>query len=75
MRFDEVGISIQLRARTKSEAIRGFNYSCTQCCYKNRRCDCDRCPIATAHNEAIERLAFVVEKPRIRVWRSSYVAR
>lgn len=49
-RFYEIGVDRQYEAKTPAEAKRQYEKSCALCCTRpGYRCDCDRCPIATAH--------------------------
>lgn len=52
-KFEQVGVNYQHEARTKEEANKSFNYSCTCCCTRGMRIECDRCAIACAHNHVI----------------------
>ena len=52
-KFETIGISYQMDARTKEEALRNFQHSCYCCCMRGMRIDCDRCAIAVAHNHVV----------------------
>lgn len=52
-KFEQIGINIQLSAVSKEDALQKFNYSCTLCCHKGMRIDCDRCAIAVTHKQLI----------------------
>ena len=48
-KFEQVGINFQYDAPTKEAAIKSFKYSCTCCCSKGMRLDCDRWAISHTH--------------------------
>lgn len=52
-KFEQIGINYQHDARTKEEANRAFNYSCTCCCNRGMHIECERCAIACAHDHVI----------------------
>ena len=45
-KFEQIGVTRQYEAATKSEAIKSFAHSCDVCCNKGMRLDCDKCAIA-----------------------------
>ena len=45
-KFEQIGVTRQYEATTKSEAIKSFAHSCDVCCNKGMRLDCDKCTIA-----------------------------
>lgn len=58
--FEFIGVRLQANARSKSDAVSRFDYSCTRCCVTGKRIDCDRCAIAQKHSlvvEAFDRVA------------------
>lgn len=52
-KFETIGISYQMDAATKKEALRNFNHSCYCCCMRGMRIECDRCAIAVCHQHVI----------------------
>lgn len=44
-RFEEIGISMQERAKTFECAKQCFDSSCTRCTFRTRPHDCEACPI------------------------------
>lgn len=46
--FDE-GVRRQLDSITETEADKNFKISCTICCKRGYKMDCDHCPIASAN--------------------------
>ena len=52
-KFEQVGVNFQYAAETKEQARRSFDYSCTCCCNRGMRIECDRCAIAVAHKNVI----------------------
>lgn len=52
-KFEQIGINIQLGSISKEDALQRFNYSCTLCCHKGMRIECDRCAISATHNQLI----------------------
>lgn len=53
-RFEENGITIQYSSRSKPQAVQSFRRSCSICCDRGFRIDCDRCGIAYAHERQRE---------------------
>ena len=52
-KFEQIGVNIQLDSISKSDALRRFNHSCTLCCHKGMRINCDSCAIAATHRQLI----------------------
>lgn len=52
-KFEQIGINIQMSARTKEDALKKFNHSCTLCCTKGMHINCDHCAISAAHSQLI----------------------
>ena len=52
-RFEEYGISFQMRSITIEQAESNFAYSCKCCCSRGMRITCDRCAIATVYEKVI----------------------
>lgn len=49
-KFEQVGINYQYDATNIYEARRAFKHSCTCCCNKGIKLECDKCAIASVHN-------------------------
>lgn len=52
-KFEEIGISYQQNAASKSEADKRFSNSCRICASHGICIECDRCGIAAAHAFAL----------------------
>lgn len=52
-KFERVGVGFQYNAENKYQAIKSFQYSCTVCCQRGIRLDCDRCAIAHTHEATL----------------------
>ena len=52
-KFEQIVINFQHNAYTKEDAKRYFDYSCTCCCMRGMRIECDRCAIACAHKHVV----------------------
>ena len=52
-KFEERGVERQFESRTIKQAIRSFKRSCGSCCYTGKYITCDRCAIASAHNNIL----------------------
>lgn len=48
-KFEQIGVERQLESDSKKEALRSFTNSCTVCCYRGMRLDCNKCSIAYTH--------------------------
>jgi len=48
-KFIQTSINLQTTAATKEEAQKNFKTSCTICCSRGIKMDCDRCPVKTHH--------------------------
>lgn len=55
-KFEQVGVTFQHEAENKAQARRSFRHSCTCCCNRGMRIECDRCAIAVAHEHVIAAL-------------------
>ena len=55
-KFEQDGADIQREARSIRQAIRAFKYSWNKCCYTGKHILCEKCAIAAAHNDALQRL-------------------
>lgn len=47
--FEEKGVNRQYGAKNVCKANKEFENSCTKCALQGRQIECDRCPIAYAH--------------------------
>jgi hypothetical protein len=53
IKFEQIGINKQQTAETKAEALKYFNTSCSICCYRGIKLNCDKCAIKVAHELTI----------------------
>lgn len=51
--FEAVGVDYQYNATSIFDAKNKFKKSCTICCTTGKHLDCDKCHIASAHNNII----------------------
>lgn len=52
-KFETIGVQAQLDAEDKKEAMKRFMWSCSCCCYRGMKLDCDRCAIDHTHREVL----------------------
>ena len=52
-KFEQIGVERQYDSMDAYESNRNFRISCSVCCRKGMKIDCDRCAIAVAH-EAVQ---------------------
>lgn len=52
-KFEQIGVERQLESDSKKEAIRSFTNSCTVCCNRGMRLDCNKCSIAHVHKQVL----------------------
>lgn len=62
-KFEQIAINIQTNAYRKDWAVKQFQQTCYLCCLRGRRCDCDRCIIASTHQLVV---ASIEEKERLK---------
>lgn len=55
-RFEEVGINLMMSCNSVGEVTASYNRSCDLCCLRGRRCECDHCIIAVAHEKLVNML-------------------
>lgn len=60
-KFETIGVNFQYDARTKQEAETSFMLSCTSCCKKGMRIDCDKCAIAHVNSLVV---AYFADKEK-----------
>lgn len=49
-RFEERGVLAQEDSVSKADSARSFRRSCSICCARGLRLDCERCAIAKSHD-------------------------
>lgn len=62
-KFEQIAINLQYNAYRKDWAVKQFQQTCYLCCLRGRRCDCDRCIIASTHQLVV---ASIEEKERLK---------
>ena len=53
-KFESNGVNMQIESSSKFEAQKRFENSCDLCCKFGLHIECDRCAIATVHNQVLE---------------------
>lgn len=52
-KFEQVGVNYQYDANDIHEANKAFKHSCTCCCNKGIKLECDKCAIAHVHDMVV----------------------
>jgi hypothetical protein len=45
IKFEQIGVNLQMESKTKEQAKARFSYSCDRCCYTGKKLECDHCAI------------------------------
>ena len=51
--FEQLGVNFQYNSRSIEEATKNFERSCDKCCNTGKHIECDRCHIASVHNDVL----------------------
>lgn len=49
IKFEQIGVNLQMESETKEQAQKRFGHSCDLCCYRGIKLECNHCAINTYH--------------------------
>ncbi len=64
-KFEQRGVEFQCDASCKQDALKSFQYSCSVCCSRGMRIECDRCAIRATHEMTMAYFASVEQKKAV----------
>lgn len=64
-KFEQRGVEFQYDASCKQDALKSFQYSCSVCCSRVMRIECDRCAIRATHEMTMAYFASVEQKKAV----------
>ncbi|MDB7829145.1 hypothetical protein [Intestinimonas butyriciproducens] len=64
-KFEQRGVEFQYDASCKQDALKSFQYSCSVCCSRGMRIECDRCAIRATHEMTMAYFASVEQKKAV----------